>query len=202
MEQFGGGFRPPASPTPGTHIPAGLPSPETPSQPPQPHGGPGVLPIRGVGFCAAMLIGSFGLWGFAWVWHTAQEVSPRVRRAAGEDTWSPGTRTGLLWVPIVGLVVVYQSWRDISRFAVQAGTRGFSAGGYLAGFIIVNLLPFVSILSVGFLWIVQERLNDAWRAVDPQRVTDDAPMMRADWITLGIGLAVWASVFIVVAAKS
>ena len=146
--------------------------------------------VRSVGFCALMLIGSFGLWSFAWVWHTAQEVSPRIKRAIGEGTWSPEARTALVWVPIVGLIVVYQSWRDISHFATQAGTKSFSPGGYLAGYVVVSLLPFFGIFGVAFPWVVQEKMNDAWRAAEPERAAK-APMMQADWIPLGIGLAIW-----------
>ncbi|HMS71477.1 MAG TPA: hypothetical protein PKB03_00435 [Baekduia sp.] len=193
MEQPGGEFVPPVPTAPVTgaaSAPTGVAGPET-GQGLQWRANGVVLPVvRSVGFCALMLIGSFGLWSFAWVWHTAQEVSPRIKRAIGEGTWSPEARTALVWVPIVGLIVVYQSWRDISHFATQAGTKSFSPGGYLAGYVVVSLLPFFGIFGVAFPWVVQEKMNDAWRAAEPERAAK-APMMQADWIPLGIGLAIW-----------
>jgi hypothetical protein len=154
--------------------------------------GTGPLPvIRGIWFCVLMLLGSVGVWGFAWIWHTAKEVSPRVQLKPGESSMSAGTRTGFYWVPILNYVIVYQSWRDIDRFAKQSGTSGFSPGGFIAGYIILSFLSILAVLSLIFPSIVQQKLNEAWRAQEPSRATK-APMMTADWITLGIGLGIWA----------
>jgi hypothetical protein len=38
--------------------------------------------LRGVGRCILLLIVSFGLWGFAWIYHTTKEVSSRVNQPA------------------------------------------------------------------------------------------------------------------------
>ena len=42
--------------------------------------------IRSVGKCIVLTIASFGLWAFAWIYHTADEVSP----AAGEQASTAG----------------------------------------------------------------------------------------------------------------
>jgi hypothetical protein len=155
--------------------------------------------IRSIWFCFLMLLGSFGVWSFAWIWHTAMEVSPRVQLNPGESSMSPKLRTGLLWVPIVGYVIVYQSWRDINRFAQDSGRSGFSPGGFLAGYIAIGL--FCAPLNMIFPCLVQSPLNDAWRLREPSRATK-APLMTADWITLSIGLGLWVIVILAVVLSS
>lgn len=79
-------------------------------------------------------------------------------------------------------------WRDINRFAQDSGHSGFSPGWFLAGYILVGF--FCAPLNMIFPCLVQSPLNEAWRMREPTRATR-APLMKADWITLGIGVVLW-----------
>ena len=197
-ETFGSGFQPPT----GQPAPSGLPGagPEAPLT-----GIPGWAPadggeaprvIRSVWLCLGLMIASLGLWGFAWVWHTSKEVTPRVDP---NPSFSAGWRTGLLWVPILNWVIGYQCWRDISRFAERTGTGAFSAGGYLAGYIILGVL--FGPLALIYPCIVQSKLNKTWQAVRPTPGIK-AQLTKADWIPLGIGLALWVLLIAAIAIDS
>ena len=108
-----------------------------------------------------------------------------------------GTRTGLFWVPILNWVITYWSWRDTRRFADSAGVKSYSPGLFIGGYValqlisIIPVLAWTSLLAFAFPVIVQKKLNESWRRHEPTRART-APMMQADWITLGIGLALWA----------
>jgi hypothetical protein len=151
--------------------------------------------VRGVGRCFLFLLVSGGLWSFAWMWHTTNEVS-RQR----DPTVSPGLRTFLHAVPIANIVVTYQAWEDIDEYCKRYGVPGFNVALYL---VLTLLVPFASI----FTYIsVQNKMNDAHVA----RLGGNpptAPMSTADWITIGIGIAFWVLwvlviVVIVIAAAS
>src|SRR5829696_6945002 len=91
--------------------------------PPSESGGPpgDVAVIRGVGRCAALLIFSFGLWAFAWMYHTTKEVSSRVNQPPP----SPGLRTFLYVIPIANYVVWFMAWRDIEEYCRRARSQDF-----------------------------------------------------------------------------
>jgi hypothetical protein len=159
--------------------------------------------IRSLWFCFLMLFGSLGLWGFAWIWHTAKEVTPRLPVEPGADTMDAGLRTGLFWVPILNWVITYWSWRDTKRFADSAGVKSYSPGWFVAGYIgfqvigVVPILVWASLFSMIFPIIVQNKLNESWRRQEPQRAVK-APLMTADWIPLGIGLAFWSLLVLII----
>jgi uncharacterized membrane protein YidH (DUF202 family) len=135
--------------------------------------------VRSVGRCFLLLLVSFGLWSFAWMWHTTNEVS-RQR----DPSVSAGLRTFLVAIPIGNWIVTYQAWDDINEYCERYGVPGFNVALYLVLSIVV---PFASI----FTFIsVQNKMNDAHVARlggNPPR----APMSTADWVTVGIGLGLF-----------
>jgi magnesium-transporting ATPase (P-type) len=139
--------------------------------------------VRSVGRCILLTIVSFGLWSFAWIYHTADEVSP----AAGQDA-SPPLRTIGWLIPIVNIVVLFLSWRDIDNFLKKHGAKDVPVIVFL---LLTIFIPFAAIFTY---IIVQNRLNDGWAAASGGQATD-APMTAVDWVfvlagwvVLGLGL--------------
>ncbi len=168
-------------PSPGAYDPAAATAGET-------------AVLRGVGRCILLLIVSFGLWGFAWMYHTTKEVSARVRQPPP----SAGLRTFLYAIPIVNLVMWFFAWQDIEEYCKRTGSRDFP----MIAFWILTF--FFGIVGLYTYPVVQSRLNDAHRAATQGRATT-APMQAADWIAIGVGWAfalLWLVVIILVAASS
>jgi hypothetical protein len=149
-----------------------LPQPATIS------GSPAV--IRSVGRCILLTLVSFGLWAFAWVYHTADEVSP----AAGEKA-SPALRMVGLVIPLVNIFVLFLSWRDIDNFLKRYGAKDFHVVLFL---LLTIFIPFAAIFTY---IIVQGRLNDGWQTATGGQATD-APMQPVDWIFVLAGWLVLA----------
>lgn len=139
-------------------------------------GGPAV--IRSVGRCFLLLLVSFGLWGFAWIYHTADEVSP----AADQDA-SPVWRTIGFAIPIVNLVVLFLSWRDVGNFLKKHGAKDFHV---ILFFLLTIFIPFAAIFTY---IIVQNRLNDGWETATGGQATH-APMQGVDWLFVLVGWVV------------
>ena len=145
--------------------------------------------IRSVGRCVALLILSWGFWGFAWVYHTTKEVSPRVNRPT-----SPAARAWMYAVPILNLFVLYWCWRDIEEYTKRARAQSFDL---LLWFLLSILVGFVAFYSYP---MVQSRLNDAHRSAT-NGVAGDAPMEAIDWIMIAVGWAfflLWIGLIIVI----
>jgi magnesium-transporting ATPase (P-type) len=143
----------------------------------------GPATVRSVGRCILLTIVSFGLWSFAWIYHTADEVSP----AAGQDA-SPPLRTIGWLIPIVNIVVLFLSWRDIDNFLKKHGAKDVPVIVFL---LLTIFIPFAAIFTY---IIVQNRLNDGWAVASGGQATD-APMTAVDWVfvlagwvVLGLGL--------------
>ncbi len=134
--------------------------------------------IRSVGKCFLLLLVSFGIWGFAWIYHTAAEVSPE----AGEKS-SPIWRTIGFTIPIVNLVVLFLSWRDIDNFLKKHGAKDFHV---VLFFVLTIFIPFAAIFTY---IIVQNRLNAGWETATGGAATD-APMQTIDWVFLLAGWVV------------
>jgi hypothetical protein len=146
--------------------------------------------IRSVGRCIALLILSWGFWGFAWVYHTTKDVSPRVNRPT-----SPAARAWMYAVPILNLFVLYWCWRDIEEYTKRSRAQSFDL---LLWFLLSILVGFVALYSYP---MVQSRLNDAHRAAT-NGTAENAPMKSIDWIMIAVGWAfmlLWI-VFIVLIA--
>ncbi len=137
---------------------------------------PNTAVLRSLGRCFGLTLISGGLWAFAWIYHQAKEVSPRV----GEQASAGGRTFGAL-IPIVNYFVIYWSWRDIDRYAKQSGTQGIP----VVLFLILSI--FISPLAIVFYFITQSRLNAAHLAATGGTATK-APMYRADWIAVGLGI--------------
>jgi hypothetical protein len=145
--------------------------------------------IRSVGRCVALLILSWGFWGFAWVYHTTKEVSPRVNRPT-----SPATRALMYAVPILNLFVIYWCWRDIEEYTKRARAQSFDL---LLWFLLTVLLSVVAVYSYP---MVQSRLNDAHRSAT-NGAAQDAPMQPLDWIMIAVGwvfFLLWLGFIVVV----
>lgn len=137
--------------------------------------------IRSVGRCILLLIASFGLWGFAWMYHTTKEVSSKVVSPPP----SAGLRTFLYVVPIAQYVVWAYSWRDIENYCKRTGSKDFP----MVLFFVLTLL--LGIPGLYTFPAVQSRMNDAHRAATNGQATD-AKMQTIDWVFVGIGLVFWA----------
>jgi hypothetical protein len=136
--------------------------------------------IRGVGRCIALQIFSFGLWSFAWMYHTTKEVSSKVKQPPP----SPGLRAFLYVIPIVNLIMWFMAWQDIEEYTKRAGSRDFPM-------VVFWVLTFIfGIVGVYTLPTVQSRMNDAHRAATNGQATE-APMEAIDWVFLVIGLLFW-----------
>ena len=132
---------------------------------------------RSVGKCILLLIVSGGLWGLAWVYHTAREVA---QQGLGKDA-NPVLRAVGMLIPIVNLFILYFSWHDIENFCKKVGSRDFPLVLY---FILTIFIPFAAI----FTYIsVQGKMNDAFDTASGGQATD-APMETIDWVTVAIGL--------------
>lgn len=144
-------------------------------------GSPAVL--RSTGKCVLLILVSFGLWAFAWIYHTAEEVSP----AAGEEASPPLRMLGFL-VPLVNIFVLFLSWRDIDNFLKKHGAKDFPVVVFL---LLSIFIPFAAIFTY---IIVQNRLNTGWETATGGQATA-APMQPIDWIFV---LAGWVVIGLVV----
>lgn len=145
--------------------------------------GPPVL--RSPGRCFLYLLASFGFWGFAWVWHTAKEVTPQIKN---DD---PAViRTVLTAVPIANYVALYWSWDDIDNYGKRTGVGGFSTVLWL---VLTIILGFPALIAYP---LAQSRMNAAHLAAS-NGTAQKAPLYLADKITLAIGALIWV-VFILV----
>jgi Domain of unknown function (DUF4234) len=150
--------------------------------------------IRSVGRCILLLIVSFGLWSFAWIYHTTKEVSPRVRQPPP----AAGLRTFLYAIPIVNLVMWFFCWQEIEDYCKRARSQDFP----LVAFWILTFI--FGIVGLYTYPVVQSRLNDAHRVATNGQATD-APMQAADWIAIVVGwafLALWILLIVVAIAAS
>ncbi len=136
--------------------------------------GPGV--IRSVGRCFLSLLVSGGLWGAAWIYHTAREVGEDGR---GKEDTSPGLRVVGMFIPIVNWFVLYFSWRDIEKYCKQVGTSDFPLVLYFIG-------SFIPIVNIILYIVVQGKMNDAFRAGSGGQA-QNAPMYAIDWVTIVLG---------------
>ena len=133
--------------------------------------------IRSVGRCFALLFFSFGLWGFAWMYHTTKEVSARVRQPPP----SPGGRAALCIIPIVNLVMLFFSWQEINDYCRRARSQDFPV---VAFFVISIIIPFAVLFTYP---VVQSRMNDAHRAAT-NGAARKAPMEAIDWVFVIVGI--------------
>jgi hypothetical protein len=137
--------------------------------------------IRSVGRCFLLLLFSFGLWSFAWIYHTTKEVSSQVK----EPPPSPGLRTFLYLIPIANYVMWYSTWSDIEQYCKRARSQNFPST------MLWVLTFFFGIVGLYSYPTAQSRMNEAHRAATGGRATN-ARMETVDWIFLSLGLLVWA----------
>src|SRR3954452_3702775 len=159
---------------------ATMSAPTESAYPPQGGYGPptgDVAVIRSVGRCILLLVFSFGLWGFAWMYHTAKEVSSRVRQPPP----SPGVRAALFVIPIVNYVMLFFSWQEIEDYCRRTRSQDFPL---VLFFVLTLLIPFAALFTMP---IVQSRMNDAHRAATNGAATN-APMETIDWVFLILGI--------------
>ena len=193
----------PQSPQPGPQSPQGYPpapqSPQPPAAPPQPGGPPAppgyqqppatrtteADPYHGqkfpMGRAWLFTIFSFGLWGFYWFYSTRRQIDQEL---GGYRDDALLHTLGLL-VPILNFFIIYWLWRDISLLCERSGVGGFSAGGYLAGLIV---LSFVGLGAPIMYTLVLIKLNEFWdrRAGGAAAVR---PVTTIEKVLVAIGLA-------------
>jgi len=136
--------------------------------------------IRSVGRCLALLLVSLGGWGYAWVWHTTNEVSQQL----DDREASPGLRVIGSFIPFVNIYVLYLCWRDVNAYCVRSGARGFPVVPY----VLVSLLVLPTVYTYP---VVQQRLNAAHAAACGGTAIR-ARMTTADWIACAYGVLLWA----------
>lgn len=148
------------------------------SQPPQYQQSTAV--IRSVGRCILLLVVSFGLWSFAWMYHTTKEVSSKVNQPPP----SPALRSVLMLIPIVNYVFMYMAWNDIEKYTQATRSRTFST---VLWFVLTLLIPFVALYSYP---MIQSRMNEAHMTATNGQATK-APLETIDKVLVGIGAAFW-----------
>jgi hypothetical protein len=141
--------------------------------------------IRSVGRCFVLLLFSFGMWSFAWMYHTTKEVSSQVKQPPP----SPGLRTFLYVIPIANYVMWFSAWSDIEDYCKRANSRDFPSTML---WILTFFFSFVGLYSYP---TAQSRMNEAHRAATGGRATN-ARMETVDWIFLILGLLVWGLVVV------
>lgn len=141
--------------------------------------------IRSVGRCFVLLLLSFGMWSYAWMYHTTKEVSSQVNQPPP----SAGLRTFLSAIPIANCVMWFLAWKDIEEYSKRVGSRDFPS---TVLWVLTFFFGFVGLYSYP---TAQARMNDAHRAATGGRATN-APMQAVDWIFLTLGLLFWAVIVI------
>jgi hypothetical protein len=174
--------QPPAAPT----QPGGPPAPPGYQQPPA-AATTEADPYHGqkfpMGRAWIFTILSFGLWGFYWFYSTRKQIDQEL---GGQRDDALLHTLGLL-VPILNFFVIYWLWRDISLVCERAGVGGFSAGGYLAGLI---LLSFVALGAPIMYTLVLSKLNEYWdrRAGG---VAVERPVQTIEKVLVAVGIALF-----------
>lgn len=84
---------------------------------------------------------------------------------------SPVGRTILFLVPILGYFMLYEQFSEIKGYAKEKGFKTYSSGLLVLVCFIINVfflwIPFVGVLSIWPMVVVQETLNDYWRVEQP-----------------------------------
>jgi hypothetical protein len=145
--------------------------------------------IRSVGRCFLLLFFSFGLWSFAWTYHTVKEVSAHVRQPAP----APAVRSVLMIIPVVNLVMLFFTWQEVDDYCKRTGSQSFNV---VLFFILSIIVPFAALFTYP---MIQQRMNDAHRAATNGAATD-APMEAIDWVFLIIGILFFVVYFLIIIA--
>ncbi len=90
---------------------------------------------------------TFGLYTIYWFYRNWKHL-----KAHKNLDISPGLRTVGLFVPILGIIMIYEQFMDIKNFAEETGTETYSSPGLLTlGFIVFN---FLTVLLPDFWFII------------------------------------------------
>lgn len=137
---------------------------------------------------------SCGLYNLYWFYKNWQQL----KKHNNLDIM-PIWRTISLFIPIIGLVVLWEHIREIKDYAEAAGVkRTYSTAGmfllwllFLIGARLPEPWDYLGLLSAIPLALVQRTLNSYWDIVQPNRV--EAKLQIGEVVVTIIGLLLWAA---------
>ena len=138
---------------------------QAPAGPPQPTTGAEASPNalkRPIGRQIALLILSFGLWGFYWFYDTRKKVNAELGKP--DDA---GVKTACMLIPIYNIILIYQLWDDLNTLR----TRNFG----LPDLNVVVLLVVAIFVPFGVFYSypkVANALNEYWDHRTQGRATE------------------------------
>ncbi len=119
-----------------------------------------------IGRLLPALLLSFGLYIFYWYYKNWKHLKNHKNLDI-----SPGGRTVLLIIPIVGYFMLYEQFNDIKNYAKENRCKTYSSGLLVLVFFVISVclfwVPFVGVLFIWPIIVVQETLNEYWRAEQP-----------------------------------
>lgn len=138
----------------------------------------------------------FPLYLFVWFYQTMKSIKTFVER-----NYNPLWRTLGLLVPILGLVISYETLADIGAMRKQSGLSGWFRPGWLLFALATGIglsrqddLWLLGTLVVSFtMYYIQRRLNEVWFILDGHKRT--RPWNSAEIAILIIGIFLWTIVF-------
>lgn len=95
---------------------------------------------------------TFGLYSIYWFYRNWKHL-----KAHKNLDISPGWRTVGLFVPVVGIIMAYEQFRDIKNFAEETGIKSYSSPGLLTLGLVV--LGFLTARLPDFWWILTGALS-------------------------------------------
>lgn len=119
-----------------------------------------------IGRLLPVILLSFGLYIFYWYYKNWKHLKSHKNLDI-----SPGGRTVLLIIPIVGYFMLYEQFRDIKNYAKERGCKTYSSGLLILVYFLISVflawVPFIGVLFAWPIIVVQETLNDYWKEEQP-----------------------------------
>ena len=137
-------------------------------------------------------IATFSLYNIYWVYRTWRQL-----RDQGSWNISPEWRLLGLFVPILGIILLYDFFKHVRNFAVTEKCESlFPLGRVFIGWIFFNALAFIpfpysflSLLNVWPIGVVQSTLNNFWSKKQPTSI------MRTNFSVAQMVLVILGGIF-------
>ncbi len=145
---------------------------------------------------------TLGFYQFYWFYRNWKHI-----KAYKKIDISPIWRTVGFFVPIYGIVLVYEQFRDIRDTAQQAGYKKLSLGWLLTGYLVSNALSFVLsgssiifyilyIIAISCIFIeFQKALNHLW-AKEQSSLKERTGFSRGELVVILIGSIFWLIIIV------